>query len=88
MMALVWSLLGIRVRHVHCLAGADQRRARPRSWIAGRGRGGVVPCRVAWCSSPSRWRIGQAQGVSIAWRAPPFWMLVGGGLLGAAYVTA
>jgi transporter family-2 protein len=33
------------------------------------------------------WGATQAQGVSIAWRAPPFWMLVGGGLLGAAYVT-
>jgi bacterial/archaeal transporter family-2 protein len=30
----------------------------------------------------------QVQGSSIAWRAPPFWMLVGGGLLGAAFVTS
>jgi transporter family-2 protein len=27
------------------------------------------------------------QGVSIAWRAPPPWMFVAGGCLGAAYVT-
>jgi transporter family-2 protein len=32
--------------------------------------------------------LSQMQGAAIAWRAPPFWMLVGGGLLGAAYVTS
>lgn len=30
----------------------------------------------------------QAQGISIAWRAPPWWMFVAGGCLGAAYVTS
>ncbi|CAN1722014.1 bacterial/archaeal transporter family-2 protein [Hyphomicrobium sp. 1Nfss2.1] len=28
-----------------------------------------------------------AQGVAIAWRAPPLWMFIAGGCLGAAYVT-
>lgn len=32
--------------------------------------------------------ICQAQGVSIAWRAPPLWMYLSGGLLGAAFVTS
>jgi transporter family-2 protein len=32
--------------------------------------------------------LSETQGLSIAWRAPPIWMLVGGGLLGAAFVTA
>jgi len=30
----------------------------------------------------------QVQGISIAWRAPPWWMFVAGGCLGAAYVTS
>jgi transporter family-2 protein len=30
----------------------------------------------------------QMQGASIAWRAPPLWMFVAGGLLGAVYVTS
>ncbi len=29
----------------------------------------------------------QAQGAAIAWRAPPLWMFITGGCLGAAYVT-
>ena len=29
----------------------------------------------------------QAQGISIAWRAPPLWMLFAGGCLGAIFVT-
>ena len=32
--------------------------------------------------------IAQAQGVTIAWRMPPWWMFVAGGCLGAAYVTS
>jgi len=30
----------------------------------------------------------RAEGVSIAWTAPPLWMLLAGGLLGAGYVTS
>jgi len=30
----------------------------------------------------------QVQGISIAWRVPPWWMFVAGGCLGAAYVTS
>jgi len=30
----------------------------------------------------------QVQGISIAWRVPPWWMFVVGGCLGAAYVTS
>ncbi len=30
----------------------------------------------------------QLQGISIAWRVPPWWMFVAGGCLGAAYVTS
>jgi len=29
-----------------------------------------------------------AQGVTIGWRVPPPWLFIGGGLLGAAYVTS
>ena len=29
----------------------------------------------------------QAQGISIAWRTPPLWMLFAGGCLGAIFVT-
>jgi transporter family-2 protein len=32
--------------------------------------------------------ITRMQGVSLDWRAPAPWMFVGGGLLGAAYVTS
>lgn len=32
--------------------------------------------------------VTQAQGISIAWRAPPLWMFVVGGCLGAAFVTS
>jgi bacterial/archaeal transporter family-2 protein len=31
--------------------------------------------------------VSQAQGASIAWRAPPLWMFIVGGCLGAGYVT-
>jgi len=32
--------------------------------------------------------IAQAQGITITWRMPPWWMFVTGGCLGAAYVTS
>ncbi|CAM5374291.1 transporter family-2 protein [Aquamicrobium terrae] len=32
--------------------------------------------------------VSQAQGVTIGWRVPPWWMFVAGGCLGAAFVTA
>lgn len=32
--------------------------------------------------------LARAEGISIAWSAPPLWMLLAGGLLGAAYVTS
>ncbi len=31
--------------------------------------------------------VQQVNGTTIAWRAPPLWMFVAGGLMGAAYVT-
>lgn len=31
--------------------------------------------------------VQQVNGATIAWRAPPLWMFVAGGLMGAAYVT-
>lgn len=30
----------------------------------------------------------QAQGIAVQWRAPPLWMFVAGGCLGASFVTA
>jgi transporter family-2 protein len=32
--------------------------------------------------------LSQTQGIAIAWRAPPGWLFVAGGCLGAAYVTS
>lgn len=84
-MALLWSLLGV-------LAGAFLAVQAPINAALSRALGlpfaaaalsfvaGSVPLLlIAWSTS-------QAQGVPIAWRDPPLWMLVGGGLLGAAYV--
>jgi bacterial/archaeal transporter family-2 protein len=86
MMALVWSLLGI-------VSGALIALQAPINAALGRALGLPVAAAAASFLAGSvvlvaiALALGQAQGIPIAWRAPPFWMLVGGGLLGAAYVT-
>ena len=87
MMALLWSLLGI-------LSGTLVALQAPINAALGRTLGMPVAAAAATFVAGSvallaiALALSQAQGVSIAWRVPPFWMLVGGGLLGAAYVTS
>ena len=87
MTALLWSLIGI-------LSGTLIALQAPVNAALGRTLGQPVAAAAASFVAGSvaliiiSWAVAQAQGTSIAWRAPPFWMLVGGGLLGAAYVTS
>ncbi len=87
MMGLVWSLLGI-------VSGAFIAIQAPINAELGRALGLPVAAALASFIAGTvvlviiALAMAQVEGVSIAWRAPPFWMLVGGGLLGAAYVTA
>jgi transporter family-2 protein len=87
MMALLWSLLGI-------LSGGFIALQAPINAELGRVLGqSVAAAAVSFVAGSVALvaislAVSQAQGGSIAWRAPPFWMLVGGGLLGAAYVTS
>jgi transporter family-2 protein len=83
----LWSLLGI-------LSGTLIALQAPINAALGRALGQSVAAAAASFVAGSvaliiiSWALAQAQGFSIAWRAPPNWMLVGGGLLGAAYVTS
>jgi transporter family-2 protein len=87
MMALVWSLLGI-------FSGTLLALQAPINAALGRALGAPVAAAAASFVAGSVALIAislaasQAQGVSIPWRGAPFWMLAGGGLLGAAYVTS
>jgi transporter family-2 protein len=87
MTALLWSLLGI-------VSGGFIALQAPINAALGRALGQSVAAAAASFVAGSvalvaiSWALAQAQGTSIAWRVPPFWMLVGGGLLGAAYVTS
>jgi bacterial/archaeal transporter family-2 protein len=87
MMALVWSLLGIASGTLIALQA-------PINAALGRTLGMPVAAAAASFVAGSvvfvaiALALSQAQGVSIAWRVPPLWMLLGGGLLGAAYVTS
>jgi transporter family-2 protein len=86
MTALLWSLLGI-------FSGTLIALQAPINAALGRALGqSVAAAAVSFVAGSVvlvalSWALAQAQGTSIALRAPPFWMLVGGGLLGAAYVT-
>jgi transporter family-2 protein len=87
MMGLVWSLLGI-------LSGAFIALQAPINAALARGLGLPVAAAAASFLAGSVLLVAislavcQAQGISLAWRAPPMWMLVAGGILGAAYVTS
>lgn len=87
MMALLWSLLGI-------LSGGFIALQAPLNAALARGLGlPVVAAATSFVAGSVAlvviaWAVCQAQGVSISWQAPPFWLYVGGGLLGAAYVTS
>jgi bacterial/archaeal transporter family-2 protein len=87
MMGLVWSLLGI-------VSGTLIGIQAPVNAELGRVLGSPVAAAAASFVAGSVALLGialavcQLQGVSVDWRAPPFWILVGGGLLGAAYVTS
>jgi bacterial/archaeal transporter family-2 protein len=86
MMPFLWSLLGI-------LSGTLIALQAPINAALGRALGQSVAAAAASFVAGSvvlvvlSLALVQLQGTTIAWRAPPFWMLVGGGLLGAAYVT-
>jgi bacterial/archaeal transporter family-2 protein len=87
MMPFLWSLLGI-------LCGTLIALQAPINAALGRALGqSVAAAAVSFVAGSVvlvavSWALAQAQGAAIAWRAPPVWMLVTGGLLGAAYVTA
>jgi bacterial/archaeal transporter family-2 protein len=86
MMGLLWSLLAV-------LSGMLIGLQAPVNAALGRTMGSAVTAAAVSFVAGSvalaivSWGVTHAQGIAVAWRAPPFWMLVGGGLLGAAYVT-
>ena len=85
-MGVVWSLLGILSGTVIALQGpinAQLARAlgSPIAAAAVSFLAGTLVLTVITLATV------QAQGVSIAWRAPPPWMLFAGGCLGAIFVT-
>lgn len=86
MSGLLWSLLGI-------LSGTLIALQAPINAALGRTLGlSVAAAFVSFIAGSVALGViamgaAQAQGITVAWRVPPFWMLVGGGLLGAAYVT-
>lgn len=86
MMGIVWSVLGVLAGGLIALQAPINAQlakglgfplaAAAASFIAG----AVVLVLITGVAS-------QAQGAAIAWRAPPLWMFIAGGCLGAAYVT-
>ena len=85
-MGVVWSLLGIVSGMVIALQGpinAQLARAlgSPIAAAAVSFLAGTLVLAVITLATV------QAQGVAIAWRAPPPWMLFAGGCLGAIFVT-
>ena len=85
-MGIVWSVVGI-------LAGALIALQGPINAQLARGLGMPVAAAAASFVAGSALLIlitlvlSQAQGVTIAWRVPPLWMLLAGGFLGAIFVT-
>ncbi len=85
-MGIVWSLVGI-------LAGALIALQGPINAQLARGLGMPVAAAAASFVAGSVVLIlitlvlSQAQGIAIAWRAPPLWMFLAGGCLGAIFVT-
>lgn len=85
-MGIVWSLVGI-------LAGALIALQGPINAQLARGLGMPVAAAAASFVAGSVVLIlitlvlSQAQGITIAWRAPPLWMFLAGGCLGAIFVT-
>jgi transporter family-2 protein len=87
MMGLLWSLLGI-------LAGTLIAFQAPINAALGRSLG--VPVAAAAASflagtialAAVTLAMQRFEGAPAAWSAPPMWMYVAGGLLGAAYVTS
>ena len=85
-MGIVWSLVGI-------LAGALIALQGPINAQLARGLGMPVAAAAASFVAGSVVLIlitlvlSQAQGMTIAWRAPPLWMFLAGGCLGAIFVT-
>ena len=87
MMGLFWALLGI-------LSGAFIALQAPIN--AGLGRGLGLPIAATAASFiagtvlliPIALAVSHMQGVPIRWSAPPLWMYLAGGGLGAAYVTS
>ena len=85
-MGIVWSLVGI-------LAGALIALQGPINAQLARGLGMPVAAAAASFVAGSIVLIlitlvlSQAQGTTIVWRAPPLWMFLAGGCLGAIFVT-
>ena len=85
-MGIVWSLVGI-------LAGALIALQGPINAQLARGLGMPVAAAAASFVAGTVVLIlitlvlSQAQGITIAWRAPPLWMFLAGGCLGAIFVT-
>lgn len=85
-MGIVWSVVGI-------LAGALIALQGPINAQLARGLGMPVAAAAASFVAGSVALIlitlvlSQAQGIAIAWRAPPLWMFLAGGCLGAIFVT-
>lgn len=86
MTTLLWSLLGI-------FAGALMALQAPINAALGRTLGQSIAAAAACFIAGAvvlvalSWGVARWQGTTIPWHAPPFWMLVGGGLLGATFVT-
>jgi transporter family-2 protein len=87
MIGLVWSLLGI-------LSGGFIALQAPINAALARGLGLPVAAAAASFLAGSvllvaiAFGICQAQGLTLAWREPPLWMYLAGGILGAVYVTS
>lgn len=86
MMGLVWSLLGV-------VAGVMIAMQAPINAQLARGLGFPLAAAAAsFLAGTVALMViatvaAQVQGTAIAWRAPPVWMFVVGGCLGAAFVT-
>jgi transporter family-2 protein len=86
-MGLIWPLLGIVAGTLIAVqAPVNAELARALGFPVGAAAvsfvsGGIVMLALAFA-------VAQAQGIAIDWRTPPSWLLVAGGLLGAAYVTS
>ena len=87
MMGLLWPLLGV-------VAGGFLALQAPINAALAKGLGLTAAAATASFLSGSlvlvflTFAMARAEGITIAWNAPPVWMFIAGGLLGVAYVMS